>query len=249
MSDISGARLAALSILMQGAATRLQRRTGFGRRVSRSFLVLAALGSIATPRLDGQAVHSTFGPADSYKTGIGCCEQWVVQYPQWMAASFTYSGPSGLQLARVRFAAYFGSGGATSPTASFWAGSGSGGTTLIESWALTGYPTNVDQIFSLASITGTAFVAGETYWLRLATAIDGTTGAWRWNDQSLLGIHASYDQGATWNTYPGLSAPAWDVSAVSTVVPEPESLALLATGLGGLLAASFYHRRRRGWPR
>lgn len=207
--------------------------------------ILATLVVLLAPRLHSQTVFSTFGPGDSYKTGTGCCDQWIVQYSQWMAASFTYAGPGGLPLDQIRFAAYFGVSGGGNATASFWAGSNIGGATLIESWALTGYTPDVAQIVSLSSLTGNLFVTGETYWLTLTTPIDGPTGAWRWNDRSLLGVSASFDQGTTWDTYPTLDAPAWDVSAATTVTPEPGSLALLATGLAGMAGAGLARRRPR----
>jgi hypothetical protein len=220
-----------------------------GRRsLRRPLLTLAAVGALTGPGLNAQTVYSTFGPGDSYRAGINCCDQYIVQYSQWIAASFTYAGQSGLELERIRFAAYFGSGGASSPTASFWAGSDIGSATLIESWVLTGYAPNVDQIFSLSSGTGNPFVTGETYWLRLATGSDGSTGAWRWNDQGLLGVSASYDHGASWDSYPDIQGVAWDVSAASTTTPEPGAMVLLATGLAGLVGAGLVTRRRRVGP-
>ena len=214
------------------------------RRWRTHLLTLVAVGVLAARGLAAQTiVYSTFGPGDSYRTGVSCCDQYIVQYTQWMAASFTYAGPSGLELERVRLATYFGPGGASAPTASFWAGSDIGSATLLESWVLTGYTPNVDQIFSLSAVTGNPFVTGETYWLRLATGITGSTGGWRWNDQGVLGASASFDQGTSWQSFPEANALAWDVSAILT--PEPATMTLLATGLAGLAGASLIRRRRK----
>lgn len=86
---------------------------------------------------------------------------------------------------------------------------------------------------------------GETYLIALSSGA-GLLG-WHQNDQGALGMASRLD-GDPWAMHPSNAAPAFDVyiDRTASVVPEPTSAVLLATGLAGAAGVAGGGRASRG---
>jgi hypothetical protein len=219
------------------------------RTLQRFLIGLIAIGAVAATRLDAQVIYSTFGPNDSYPTSLSLVaiagQSGLPGLTILPAASFLYTGPSGVALSNLRLALSAGDygSGAGDVTVAFMKGAHIGSASLVESWNFSGWTYATSQIFSFASITGNQFVTGETYWLALLPGQSGiTAGAWQENGLGILGRSFYHSALGTWVDDDALT-PVWDVSAVAAV-PEPDTRVLLATGLGGLIGIGVARRRR-----
>lgn len=190
-------------------------------------------------------VYSTFGPGDSYdgsaEYNAALTADVFFGLNMQMAAGFLYGGPSGNLLSGIRFAGNPSFGFPGPLDLAFLVGPTIGGASVLESWVLPSSSTG--PIYSLTSILEPVLTSGSTYWVRLKPgAASQTYWSWFLNDQGFTGYQRSLDGGATWFSNAG-PTPAFDVTSISgSVVPEPTTMTLLATGLVGLATLS---RRRR----
>ena len=210
----------------------------------RLLLSFASATMLLAPKLSSQTtVYTTFGPGDSYV----CCPGFLVSGSSFVlggyswGAGFTYGGPSGDLLSAIRFAA-------DNPSPSpldilFLSGPTMGGATVLESWTVPSGSAAL-QIYSLTSLNHPSFTLGDIYWVLLRGGSSNAWWNWDANDQGITGLMAqSSDDGATWNQFPA-NHPAFDVTSISSsVVPEPATLTLLATGLAALTAMSLRRRK------
>jgi len=212
--------------------------------------VVAATLLVAPSALSAQTTaYSTFLPGDTYGPG------GIVRQDLWLASRFIYSGASSAPLQTVRVAAagnppgsqldiYFLSGGY------FW---DPGDASLLEQWSVT---SSASGIYQFHSTTNPVLTPGMHYWLALGTNVPlNNQNYWTWFSgafpldlsTNLQGQAVSFDQGLNWLWFDAGGTGAFDVTVGpdTSVVPEPATMTLLATGLAGIAAV---RRKRRERP-
>jgi hypothetical protein len=112
---------------------------------------------------------------------------------------------------------------------------------VLESWT---FPAMTDPFFDpLITLTGdgtTTLLAGQPYWLVASAGAPDTRALWLWGENGVDGPVGSRIDGGPWDIS-DFTQGAFDVNVV---VPEPATMALLAFGLVGAVAARRKTSRR-----
>lgn len=114
---------------------------------------------------------------------------------------------------------------------------GEPGSTVLESWSLSGLP----SLFSVSAITaaqtltstpGILLSAGTQYWIVAEPATSDTSDFWNINDTVDATMWDRNSRGTGWVPIAGNLVPAFEVTgSQSTPEPEPGSILLLGAGL------------------
>lgn len=191
------------------------------------------MGALPSPaRAD--TIYSNLGPGDSFDGGIG----WTVSasQPQDPAMPFTVPGID-YQFTSVELA-LFGS----PPSLDILLMTDAGGPGAVIETITIAVP-GVSTLVTATSVLLPTLTAGTTYWIA-TDASGGFEGGWNWTSPQVFGNTAfSFNQGATWNVFPGQVESAYRVSG-NPVAAIPEPATIVLAGLGGLCLLGRQLRRR-----
>ena len=210
--------------------------------------LLSTLGLVLSCAAIGVAgaqtpVHNSFGPGGTYSTTNGL----FITNGQWIANPFFYTGPAGgsLYSVSIPILAPIDGGAGIAFDVSLLVGVGPSVATTLESW--TGL-TGTAGVLQLVSALTPGLTVASTYWILLSTSSPGSQSqAFRWawqSDAGASGYLYTLNQGQTWFVTKDTGTPlafAVDASTPSATVPEPATMARLATGLVSMAVV----RRRR----
>jgi PEP-CTERM motif len=194
------------------------------------------------------AVYDNFGPGQSYDTG----DSWAVLSVaghSGQALAVPFSPASTVTLDAVLLPLNYLSGTNSVVVSLHPDVGGQPGATSLESFTLTGLPTEpTSTVFQLNSVSEPVLDAGTTYWIAAFPGSSETEAGWLWNSTGALGFSGTLDGGNTWvyDDNPDYPAPALEVLGNQVATPEPSVLMMLA-GLG--VCTVEWRRRRKSVPR
>lgn len=201
-------------------------------------LMLAMSASAwAGPVILGGVVLSTFGAGNTYNQSSAYFVNRVAN-----AVGFDNIIP-GLHLTRIDLALAL-SAGTDLLVVNLLEASGGGdvsSATVLETWTLTGLPTNYSaggSVVSLNSIVNPLLDLGPLYWIAVLPGAVDTEVAWFKNSQGFTGVSTSNDTFSVWSDSsdptPAYRVFGSDGSPEPQPIPESGSLALLGIGLAAL---------------
>ena len=194
--------------------------------------VITAVG-VCSGIASADVIWNTFGPGDVFDGTQGS----AIFSAQTMANQFTVSGNDYL-FDELEFPASVNYGTNLLNVSLRADNSGAPGS-IIESFLVSGLPTDIAGIRSVNSALHPTLQSGTSYWIVMAPGASDSSGCWPKN-WGLSGTVA-YGPGSSWTVGEDY-ANIFRVSG-SAVVPEPSSLMAMFAGLGSL--GGILRRRRR----
>lgn len=209
--------------------------------------LLCALSSAA----QATPLFSNFGAGYSYQTGSGLFAgdanfDGSANYAQ--ASTFTTSATANLG-AIVLALSDFGFGQTDTISISLMdSGSNIPGSNVLESFTIAantlGVLGNNNAPLVLNSLLHPLLNMGTQYWLAVSTSLSNLI-VWNFSNTDFTNYNVesqSLDGGTTWDTPFGNTRGVFEIDAFAAQIPEPATLALLASGAFGLAA---FRRRRQ----
>lgn len=171
---------------------RLHRRSSL-LLVATAVLALAGAGTAAHCGV----IFSSFGPGDSYRSGVGWTVATNNQFAGTQAAAVYFDVPLALDytLDRIEVAA-FGASDPCSLTVQLMSSSSGLPGNVLESFALPLDNSQPSGIFAFTSALRPTLTAGDRYWVAMV-ASDQSWGAWNQSVADTRDMGFSFDGGAT----------------------------------------------------
>lgn len=185
-------------------------------------------------------IYDNLGPGNSYTGNGGRIIAGSEAYP--LSAPFIPAMPfvpsENMDLSQILIALTWDSQGTNAVTVTLNSDdTGVPGTTIIESWSLTGLPafgSTSTTVQTLSSSSDVFLSGGTTYWLLASPSTPNTQAVWNLNSTGASGTYASFAVGS-WYSYSGTLGAFTVEGTPLAPVPEPSSYILLGSGLIALL--------------
>lgn len=122
---------------------------------------------------------------------------------------------------------------------------------VLESFTVTGLSTTTGMFFTVNSILDPQLLGGTPYWLAVTAADASSNVSWRRDSTTDINSASNLANTTTGLTGPwniisagAVPRPVFQINGTPTAVPEPSTLLLLASGLGGLVFIGRSTRKR-----
>ena len=209
-----------------------------------SALAVGAVLLASPTRAQADTIFSNFVSGNSF-SGDGWCVSGASSPCGLIGIAAAFTPSADFTLSQIDIALEYISGTNEASVTLVNDASGLPGFTALEWWDLTGLPgySTTYSPTSLLSSGGITLLSGTQYWVIAEPLSNDTYDLWSQNSQGGSGF-AFYSGGSGWSYHQG-TTPAFDVLGTPlTQIPEPGSLALVATGLVSLAGAGLFGRKR-----